>query len=946
MSPVFVGRDQELALLGEIFAGVSQGSPGAVLIGGEAGAGKSRLVAEFTAGLGGRALVLHGGCVELGADGLAFAPFTAVLRGLVRELGRDGVAGLLPQGEARELGRLLPVLGPCGDDGLGMARARLFEEFLGLLAGLAEHRPVVLVLEDVHWADGSSRELLGFLVRNQHTVPGLLLIAVHRSDQLPRSHPLRRLLAELDRLAWVTRFELDRLAAEAVVAQLRGILGRRPDTALADEVIRRSAGNPLFVEVLSSGIGAPVPESVRDLLVAPLEPLPDRTKGAVRAAAAGGVHVDHALLCAVTGLDDASLTDALRPAVRSNLMLVREDAYAFRHALVQEAVYDDILPGERTLLHVRYADAIEADPALAPDGRAAVESAHHWYASRRRPVQALAASWRAAVEARTSPTHAERLHMLGRVLELWDRVPDAADRIGARRAEVVDEAVRAGMAAGEAVRAMELVDTALAQNPDAVRTGHLLLCRGELRFALGRPGDLADLREAARLMPPHDGARAAVLNTLTDRLLAVPRDEEARATAREALAAARAGDERGPQITAAVNLAYAEARAGDIDGRLPRITAARAEAGDLGDHGSLMHALRCEADLLQGFGRYEEAAAVARRGLRAAAEAGLSRTSGPAHAGNLAEALTALGRWDEANETIEHALGHAPSPGLHAYLLVLRGTIALARGDTPLAVTCSEYAREVFTRGTAYAQDRLLLTHLEVELHLALGRPPEAGRLVERALEATEIESGSRYLWPLVEAGARAGVPGLDGTASRLPVIGPVQRAHRLAFTAETRRPDLWGRVAAAWADLGRPHAEALALLRAAEAAAETGARASVAEHLLRAASLEDRLSAPPLRARIERLARLARVSPGPPAGEPDTGGAARDFGLTPRERQVLDLLAAGRTNRQIAEELFISVKTAGTHVSSILAKLGVTGRLQAATAAHRHGLVRTDERA
>ncbi|TDD77687.1 helix-turn-helix transcriptional regulator [Actinomadura darangshiensis] len=925
-----MGRSEELAMLGEACAQAREGSPAAVLIGGEAGVGKSRLVDEFTGGLPGGTLVLLGGCVELGTNGLAFAPFTAVLRALVRELGVAGVADV--HGKVRELGRLLPVLGPPGDDD-GLARARLFEEYLAVLADVAERRPVVLVIEDMHWADRSSRELLGFLVHNQHAMPGLLMVTTHRSDQLDRSHPLRRLLAELDRSAWVRRFELGRLSRAEVIGRLRGLLGREPDAELSEEIFRRSAGNPLFVEALSAGTGAPVPESIRDLLLAPLEHLPDGTRRVVRAAAVGGVRVGHALLSAVTGLGDAALADVLRPVVASNLLRVEEDGYVFHHALIREVLYDDLLPGERTSLHVRYADVLDSG------GGAAVESAYHWYAAKRRPGKALAASWRAAAETSASLAHAEQMQMLLQVLELWDLVPDAAERIATSRADVVERAVRAGMAAGAGARSMDLVAGALAENRDPVRAGRLLACRGELRAALGQPGDLADLREAARLIPDGHELRASVLNTLAGRLLAVPREEEGRTVARAAVAAA--GDPES-KIIAAINLAYAQARAGDVDGQLPHLVAARTMAGRIGDHGALMHACRCEADVLQGAGRYEPAAAAARHGLRAAAEAGLARTSGPVHAGNLAEALIALGRWDEATETIDHALGQSPPPNPHAYLLVLRGTIALARGDLDRARTCARYAREVFTGGTSYAQDHLLLVRLEIDLRLAQDRRPDAVRLAERALSGDEIEPSPRYLWPVIEAGARAGATGLDGKAAALPVVGPVQHAHRLAFTAETASLGQWDGVAAAWGDLHQPYPQAWALLRAAEAAAEAGDRALTRSHLSRAAAHADRLAAHPLRTRIDRLARLSRVSLTPAGGSP-ADAAQEGFGLTPRERDVLDLIADGRTNRQIAAELFISIKTAGNHVSSILAKLGAAGRVQAAAIAHRHRLIRTD---
>jgi hypothetical protein len=201
-SPVLVGREEQMAALDAAFSRVRQGGPSAVLLGGEAGVGKSRLVGEFGALAGAAgARVLTGGCLELGTDGLPFAPFTAVLRDLVHELGADAVAAMLPGRTTRGLARLLPELGePDLSSDPGEARARLFEEVLGALEHLAQLSPVVLVIEDAHWADRSSRDLLTFLIGNQRAISGLLIIVTFRSDELHRTHPLRPLLASLDRI--------------------------------------------------------------------------------------------------------------------------------------------------------------------------------------------------------------------------------------------------------------------------------------------------------------------------------------------------------------------------------------------------------------------------------------------------------------------------------------------------------------------------------------------------------------------------------------------------------------------------------------------------------------------------------------------------------------------------------------------------------------------------
>jgi DNA-binding CsgD family transcriptional regulator/tetratricopeptide (TPR) repeat protein len=820
----------------------------------------------------------------------------------------------------------------------------------------------VLIIEDAHWADSSSQNLLTFIVR--HCAAALLTVVTYRTDDLGPDHSLRPVLAELARAHGVRSLELGRLHRSGVAEQLSGLLGKEPDPDLADEVYRRSGGNPLFVEALLAG-GAQVPGSVRDLLVAPVCQMPDDAQEAVRAAAAGGSRVKHALLAGVTGWDDSVLSRALRPAVAANLLEAAGDGYLFRHSLIRDSVDAALLPGERASLHLRYAEVLESDPSLAQAALPSVELAHHWHrAGRGHAPKALTTAWQAAADARAALAYAEEAHMLAQVLELWDQVPDAARLTGGDRSAVQTMAIQAAVSAGLGHHAMALIGDVLA-GPDAdqAQTGLLLRHRGELRHALGLPGDIEDLQQAARLVPPGHPALPSVLNALANRLLTIPREAAGRAAAQAAIGAAHAVGDSSTEVLAAVNLGYARARAGDVDGQLAGFAAARASAArasaarhnaarDNGGRGTqwpiLLHAYRCEADVLQGAGRYQQAADVARCGLAAAAQAGLARTAGPTQAGNLAEALICLGQWDEAAEILEHALDLAPAPSLNGYLLVLRGSVDLARGHLDRAQIACGYAREVFTRGTAYAQDYLLLAAFEVELRLAQGRPAAAAALVAEALADDDTRTSARYLWPLLAIGARAAVaapePGpllgqVRGLATRLPLIGPVQRAHRLALTAETSDRDGpldWDRCARAWRQLHQPYPQAEALVRAAGAALETADTEAAARRLREAAGIADRLSAGPLRERIDQLARLARVpaiDTSAPDGPRCSGPRLR---LTTRERQVLRLVAAGHSNGQIARELFISVKTASAHVSSILSKLNVSSRVQAATAAYR----------
>jgi predicted ATPase len=369
--PVLVGRAGQMGALQEAFAAVRQGGHPAVLIGGEAGAGKSRLLAEFTAATAG-ARVLTGGCLQLGADGLPFAPFTAMLRQLVRELGADAVTAMVPDRGAGELARLLPELGePPGGGDPSEARARLFEELLTLLEHLAGPGPVVLVVEDAHWADESTRNLLAFLIGQQRALRGVLIAVTFRSDELHRTHPLRPLLAELARIEWVQRVELPRLTRRETGELAARLQGHQPSEDLAARLFERSEGNPLFTEELlhCQDLTRDLPESLRDLLLASVARLPEHTRDVLQVASAGLDPNGHALLCAVSRLDDEELARALRPAVAANVLLATREGYSFRHALIREAVYEDLLPGEGQRLHARFAAALEADPSLVEPGR-------------------------------------------------------------------------------------------------------------------------------------------------------------------------------------------------------------------------------------------------------------------------------------------------------------------------------------------------------------------------------------------------------------------------------------------------------------------------------------------------------------------------------------------------------------------------------------------------
>jgi hypothetical protein len=696
-SSVLIGRDEQMAALETAFASVRQGGPSAVLLGGEAGVGKSRLVSEFgRAAAAAGARVLTGGCLELGTDGLPFAPFTAVLRELVHEMGADALASMLPGRTTRGLARLLPELGEPDTGGdPAEARARLFEEVLRALEYLTRHSPVVLVIEDAHWADRSSRDLLTFLIGNQRALSGLLMVVTFRSDELHRTHPLRPLLASLDRIAWVERLELPRLTRRDTEELTGRILGRPPSSELTDALYHRSEGNPLFVEALlccDGELSPELPESLRDLLLDSVRRLPEDTQEVLRVASAGSEMTGHALLKAVSGLDDTALTRAVRPAVIANVLHPRGDGYSFRHELIREAVHDDLLPGEHGRLHSRYAEAIDANPALVPPGRAAVEMAHHWHRAHD-SAWALIGAWRAAAQAGRAVAAAERLALLARVLELWDQVPDAAERIEADHIQVLEEAVEAAHDTAEFERGIALATSALRElDPEAapVRAAKLLWNRSIFRLKLGRPDFANDLLEALEYVPA-SVAPSLRIDILLELAHCPPKITVERSYAEEALAIAqRIADEAG-EANALLSLAIFNAEPGQQappgSGPLELVRQARDLAGRHGAERVLLAAAVSESHLLEGAGEHELAAAAASRGTQVTDQQLLSRSAGSVLAINQAEPLFALGRWDEALAIALEAMNHylAPGPLHRATLQVITGSIRLARGEREAA---------------------------------------------------------------------------------------------------------------------------------------------------------------------------------------------------------------------------------------------------------------------
>ncbi|WP_162606113.1 ATP-binding protein, partial [Jiangella aurantiaca] len=508
-SPAMVGRDEQLGGLRSALASATSGVPVTVVLGGEAGVGKTRLVTEFAAEAerdGTRVIV--GQSVNLGGDGLAYAPITGALRELAAQLGTDALLAAAGPGRAA-LTSLLPDLPRRGDEPAGTSQGRVFEAVTGLLEQVAADRPLVLVLEDLHWADRATRQLLGFAVRALGSAR-VLVVGTYRSDELSRDHPLRLLLAELERVRTVHRIDVPRLTEHEVAEQLTALAGARPPADAVRRIHARSEGVPFFVEQLADlDDGTTLPESLRDLLLVRVEQLSEDSQRLVRLLAVGNDRVGHDLLAAVAAVDPDALDRTLREAVSANVLRVDGDGYAFRHALVREAVHDDLLPGEHARLHALYAATLERrlESGAGPRRAVTAEAAHHWFCAHEHE-KSFAASLRAAAEARSLAAYDEAQRNFERALELWDQVPGAAEKAGFDHVELLARTASAANNAGEVDRARALVEAALTEARaagDAVepsRLARLIGFRALLLSELGLPGATDEMRRALELIPP------------------------------------------------------------------------------------------------------------------------------------------------------------------------------------------------------------------------------------------------------------------------------------------------------------------------------------------------------------------------------------------------------------------------------------------------------------
>jgi DNA-binding CsgD family transcriptional regulator/tetratricopeptide (TPR) repeat protein len=989
-----VGRAAELAHLLAHVERATAGRTSTVLLAGDAGVGKTRLLDELTVRAAERGVrVLTGHCVDLGDVGLPYLPFVDLLRPVAAEpelapaaAGNPVLAALLagrpasfppvpPAAEGRDLSRPLPhrAAPQPVDDG----RLQLFESVATLICELASGAPLLIVLEDVHWADRSSRDLLRYLLARLVDEP-VAVVASYRADDLHRTHPLRPLLAELVRLPGVERLELPPLPDAEVgtlVRRLADMAGSLPESVVED-VVARAEGNAFYAEeLLAAGLhGEALPLGLTDVLLARVEQRSPAAQQVLRIAAVAGRRVRHELVAAVGQLSGADLEEALAETVHHHLLVVSDDGrYRFRHALLREAVVADLLPGERVRLHASIAAYLAAEPSAGT----AAERAHHARESNDLPG-ALTASLEAARAACNVGAPAEELQHLEAALALWSAVPDAAERAGRGQVALLLETAATARTVGELHRAVALLRSALQElGPDGdpvVRARvHYTLAQAMVRVE-DVTGAHRESSAAMALVPaqPPSEVRTWAAATHARMSYSAGLAQEAESAVEEALAAADSLGLDGAWSDIAVTQVRAQP---GVDPALvrARLDEALVRARRSGDVDVEMRVLYNQASVALEGGRMDECLDWTRRATRRARDLGIEWSYYPVELRHVqVTALYMTGDWDGSLADAD-VLARVPEMAAHvraAGLLVLVG-----RGD-PAARERIDWARRLIPRLSAHILLDLVTAGSQIDLAAWRG---EAQTAVEVALTASRRQ---KKAWPddhlgvlrlagtaLAPVGDAAAVARRDGdiagaegwvqTGRELAALGrsavelyrrswgDTMGVEALAWqsrvAAEVARlegsaePDLWRASVDAFG-FGHVYEQARSRWRLAEALLAAGDRAAAAEEATQAHEVAVRLGAVPLRSAVEGLVRRGRLD----VAVPGVRTAEVSAVLTPREAEVLALLAQGRTNRQVGAELFISEKTASVHVSNILAKLGANGRTEAVAIAAQRGLLPT----
>jgi len=971
-----IGRVDELAALCDL-VGLGSTAGGAVVLGGDAGAGKSRLVAELSErarSQGWRVLVGH--CLDVGDGSPPYLPFSEALGRLAADSPAEAESLLTA---SPEIARLLPAQRLLAESDHAIeptGRTALYDALHSALTQLSAHTPLLLIIEDVHWADQSTRDLLRFLFARQFSSPTAIL-ATYRTDDLHRSHPLRAALAEWTRLPAVSRLQVGPLT-EAESRQLIRALHSRPipEPELL-RILARAEGNPFFIEelVAAATVGGALPTDLADLLLVRLDQIGDDGRLVVRAASVAGRRVSHELLARGAGLDDAALDAAVRAAVEANILVpLGDDGYGFRHALLAEAVYQDLLPGERVRLHAAYAAALASHQV---EGSAA-ELSRHARASHDL-ITATRASIQAGDEAMTVGGPEDALHHYELALELLGdphvAAGVAADPDAPTRVMLVVWASTAAAAAGHPYHAIALSQDELAAQPvDAPKLDRVRLMHAIVSTALILDTNLDLLgmtTEAVQLMAdePPSSIHANVLGVHARANADRARGDEAIRWATEALAMAQSLSLAGVATDATLLLARLDERAGNPDAAKAAITKAIAEAAAAGEHLAELRGLYNLASLDYGQGRLQQALALFRQAAAKAQDIGRPWAQYGLEAVMIGGIIAYVaGDWELAEQIIDSS-GQNPPEQAQTMLDAVALEIAAGRGEVSrldalprlqrwwtrdglIAITSGGAAIELYgylgdIEAATTAYDQVVTSVAQIWQGTRFGARVRLaalllGQLANAASQATAAEReqlvrrGDELASSALEVVASVRHNGPEGRAWASRVIAENARLRWLGgvdATPEVGLIEAWQESVSAFAAFGHVYETARSRARLAAVQRAAGYIAEAKTESEAARGVAERLGAEPLLRELRGLT-------GYDAAAPRAGVKRESQALTPREHEVLRLVATGRSNRDIAGQLFISAKTVSVHISNVLAKLEATSRTEAVAVARRRGLL------
>lgn len=950
VDPGFVGRADELGLLERIVHQARAGTAATVLVGGDPGIGKSSLLAEAAGRFAARMMIAP--CVRMGGAQIPLAPLVTLLRQLRRT--------------DPTLLEIAPLLGDWVRPGTDAAprHTDVLAAALDLVIAASEiASPLLFVVEDVHWADAATWDLVDHLARNIAGSP-VVLAATYRTPDAIADPELRRRIGELSRLAHVSRIALRGWTPTEVADRLEHILGAPAALPLAAEIAERGGGNPFFTQELLAArrAGTVLPEVVADLIASDLALLDGSTRSVVSALAVLGRPADHDLLVAVAGLDTEP-ERAIRDAVSAGLVVVEDDTYQVRHALIAEVAYLEMLPGERRRHHRLAASTLTTRAARRATVEHAGELAVHL--DRAGDIDAAFAALLVAADASEAVAPAAALEHLMRAIDLWD---DAHER---SRDE--DFAGRLWQAAdlASATRgndlAIRLAERALDVGPPPRGWAWGRERLGRYLWSAGRIGDsTVEFERAYEIIDTSDDddGFAPVLAGLGQAELMRGNYEAAETCCRRALDHLPEPDtDRLAWVMANRVLGLVVSHRGEPDVGIAMCRRSVADAPTA----HTRHLASIYLVLAQlAAGRYDAAVGTALEASADSQRSGTDRSFGGYLDALAAEALIRLGRWAEARRLLaRHSSGDTVPVG-EIRLAIAAAKLAARTGDT-------ERARALLADATKLDVDSWHNTYLiagVADVELVAGDWARAAEAAERGMSSS---AGSLLLWRarfttlLVQAEVERA---LDRAAAKEPIdlaataaaltaqvkairdivvgLDSSQLDEVLAYLLHAEAaisrlqgpdPEVWRRVGDMWEGLSDAWLTAICRLREADAAAAVG-EARRAEAALRSAhEIATRLDSAPLTGEVEAVARRTRISVHAPEVVilPDT--TTEQLGLTSREAEVLAHIAAGATNREIGDRLYISEKTASVHVSHILRKLGVTTRVEAASVAQRLGL-------